>query len=200
MNFVYSNRKTMTPDQIRQFITGEWESIATELRPSIVKDEKGNLKPIYCSRKFNYSGNDRFELAFTTYADPNGRVPLARMDIKGHIRFGKPHPVAEGAYELDYLADESFTITPLHEGLTHALNQGPPDEGLDTWVTGTAQQVRGKSVPAFGLIKGQDFNEFDLIYIYGDMIFNGSRNADGRPFDSPENRPTNLQIPLVRKK
>jgi len=24
--------------------------------------------------------------------------------------------------------------------------------------------------------------------------------VDGRPFDKPENRPTNLQIPLIRKR
>ena len=29
---------------------------------------------------------------------------------------------------------------------------------------------------------------------------NGSKNVDGRAFDKPENRPTNLQIPLVRLK
>jgi hypothetical protein len=40
----------------------------------------------------------------------------------------------------------------------------------------------------------------DRIYIYNDMLFNGSKNVDGRAFDKPENRPTNLQIPLVRQK
>jgi hypothetical protein len=40
----------------------------------------------------------------------------------------------------------------------------------------------------------------DRIYIYNDMLFNGSKNVDGRAFDQPENRPTNLQIPLVRQK
>ena len=33
-----------------------------------------------------------------------------------------------------------------------------------------------------------------------DMLFNGSKNVDGHAFDKPENRPTNLQIPLVRQK
>jgi len=30
-------------------------------------------------------------------------------------------------------------------------------------------------------------------------LFWGARNIDGRGFDSEPNRPTNLQIPLVRK-
>jgi hypothetical protein len=31
------------------------------------------------------------------------------------------------------------------------------------------------------------------------MMFWGARNIDGRGFDTEENRPTNLQIPMVRQ-
>jgi len=31
------------------------------------------------------------------------------------------------------------------------------------------------------------------------LLFWGARNVDGRGFDTEENRPTNLQIPMVRK-
>jgi hypothetical protein len=48
-------------------------------------------------------------------------------------------------------------------------------------------------------LKGQTYVDYDLIYIYNDMLFNGSKHVDGRGFDKPENRPTNLQIPLVRQ-
>ena len=41
--------------------------------------------------------------------------------------------------------------------------------------------------------------DYDLIYIYDGMLFNGSKNVDGRAFDKTENRSTNLQIPLVRQ-
>ncbi len=41
--------------------------------------------------------------------------------------------------------------------------------------------------------------EYDLVYLNRDMLFWGARNIDGRGFDKEENRPTNLQIPLVRK-
>ena len=61
------------------------------------------------------------------------------------------------------------------------------------------QSVMGKAFPPFGLAEGQTFAEYDLIYIYDDMLFWGARNVDGRGFDTEENRPTNLQIPLVRK-
>ena len=61
------------------------------------------------------------------------------------------------------------------------------------------QSVMGKAFAPFGLAEGQTFAEYDLIYIYDDMLFWGARNVDGRGFDTEENRPTNLQIPLVRR-
>jgi len=55
------------------------------------------------------------------------------------------------------------------------------------------------TVPFFSLVEGQTYVDYDLIYIYNDMLFNGSKNVDERAFDKSENRPTNLQIPLVRQ-
>jgi hypothetical protein len=52
----------------------------------------------------------------------------------------------------------------------------------------------------FGLAEGKNFMEFDLVYLNHDLLFWGARNIDGRGFDKEENRPTNLQIPLVRKR
>jgi hypothetical protein len=52
---------------------------------------------------------------------------------------------------------------------------------------------------AFGLKEGTNFMEYDLVYLRGDLLFWGARNIDGRGFDTEQNRPTNLQIPLVRK-
>ncbi len=190
----------MTIQQIRQVIeNGEWVSITTEIRPSIVRTATGDIKPLYCSRRFTYPGNERFELTFINYADAHGKIPLVKMLIQGHIHFGNPHPIAEGAYELNYIADEGFEITLLHEGFANALNAAALPDGISKWEVNVPQIVLNKTVPAFGLKAGEYFTEYDLIYIYSDFLFNGSRNIDGRPFDKPENRPTNLQIPLIRK-
>jgi hypothetical protein len=62
----------------------------------------------------------------------------------------------------------------------------------------TAVRFQG-TIPLFSLVEGQTYVDYDLIYIYNGMLFNGSKNVDGRAFDKPENRPTNLQIPLVRQ-
>ena len=61
------------------------------------------------------------------------------------------------------------------------------------------QSIFGKSFAPFGLLAGTNFMEYDLVYLSHDMLFWGARNIDGRGFDKEENRPTNLQIPLVRK-
>ena len=189
-----------TIEQIRQFIaSAEWTSIATEIRPSIVKTADGSIKPVFCSRQFKYPGNDRFQLIFMNYADPFGKAALVKMLIKGHIRFGDPHPIADGAYELDYIADEGFDITLLHEGFANAMNAAPASDDIGKWEVNTAKNVLNKTVPAFGLKAGEFFTEYDLIYSYNNLLFNGSRNIDGRPFDKPGNRPTNLQVPLVKK-
>src|SRR5216684_36973 len=41
--------------------------------------------------------------------------------------------------------------------------------------------------------------DLELVYLRGDLLFWGARNIDGRGFDTEQNRPTNLQIPLIRK-
>ncbi len=38
------------------------------------------------------------------------------------------------------------------------------------------------------------------MYLDRGMVFWGARNVDGRGFGKEESRPTNLQIPLVRKR
>ncbi|GLS20753.1 hypothetical protein GCM10007874_37700 [Labrys miyagiensis] len=61
------------------------------------------------------------------------------------------------------------------------------------------QSVFGKTFAPFGLTAGKTFMEYDLVYLSHDMLFWGARNIDGRGFDTEANRPSNLQIPLVRK-
>jgi hypothetical protein len=191
--------QAMTPEQITQFIQdGQWVSITTELRPSSNKSATGDILPFYCSRVFTYSPGDRFACTVLNYADANGKVPLVKIVIKGHNAWQGAHPIAEGAYNLDYIADEAYEVTPLHQGFAAVANKFPAN-GLNTWEVNVMQDVRGIAFPLFSLVEGQTYVDYDLIYIYNDMLFNGSKNVDGRAFDKPENRPTNLQIPLVRQ-
>ena len=181
---------------VKEGMLGNWESIAPEVRPS--KNADGSLKPFYLKRAFKYLPSDRFELEIVNSADPYGAVPLARIMIGGHMLWRGSHPVASGAQKVDFVADESYEVTPLAQGFADVLNK-VASAGYVPWVVNTPQSIFGKSFAPFALKEGTNFMEYDLVYLRGDLLFWGARNIDGRGFDTEQNRPTNLQIPLIRK-
>ena len=182
--------------KVKHAMLGNWESIATEVRPS--KSADGSLKPFYLKRAFKYLPSDRFELEIVNSADPYGAVPLARIKIGGHMMWQGPHPIAPGAQKVDFVADESYEVTPLAQGFADILNKVAVD-GYSTWAVNAPQSIFGKTFTPFGLKEGTNFMEYDLVYLRGDLLFWGARNIDGRGFDTEQNRPNNLQIPLIRK-
>jgi len=188
----------MTPEQIKQFIEGEWASIAPELRPSSVKNADGSIKPFYLTRAFKYSTDDTFELEVINFADAYGKIPLVSIAIKGHIAWQGDHPIAAGAQKVKFIADKAYEVTPLAQGFAAAMNQ-LASKGFNSWELNGMQSIMGKAFAPFGLAEGQTFAEYDLIYVHANMMFWGARNVDGRGFDTEANRPTNLQIPLVRQ-
>jgi hypothetical protein len=188
----------MNVEQIKETLVGDWVSIAPEIRPSANKNADGTLKPFFLKRAFKYLAGDRFELSIVNSADANGAVPLARIFIKGHMVWRGPHPIAAGAQKVDFVADEGYEVTPLIQGFADLLNQ-VANKGYNKWEVNGTQSIFGKTFAPFGLVEGRNFMEFDLVHLSHDMLFWGARNIDGRGFDKEENRPTNLQIPLVRK-
>jgi hypothetical protein len=184
--------------KIKQAMLGNWESIAGEVRPSAAKNADGSLKPFYLKRSFKYLPSDRFELEIVNSADPYGAVPLARIKIGGHMVWQGPHPIAPGAQKVDFVADESYEVTPLAPGFADVLNKVAVD-GYSAWAVNASQSIFGKTFVPFGLKQGTNFMEHDLVYLRGDLLFWGARNIDGRGFDTEQNRPTNLQIPMIRK-
>jgi hypothetical protein len=187
----------MTIEQTKQALAGRWVSIAPEVRPSAAKSPDGTLKPFYLQRDFTYLDDDRFDLGILNSVDPNGKVPLARIKISGHMLWRGAHPIADGAHKVDFVADDGYEVTPLLQGFADMLNK-VASAGYSKWEIDGRQSVFGKAFPPFGLVEGKPFMEYDLIYLTHRMLFWGARNIDGRGFDSEENRPTNLQIPLVR--
>ena len=188
----------MTLEQTRQALIGDWTSIAPEIRPSAAKNPDGSLKPFYLKRDFKALPGDRFELTIANTADPYGKVPLARILIKGHTFWRGDHPIAPGAQKVDFVADEAYEVTPLLQGFADVLNQVAA-QGYMKWEVGQTQSIFGKSFAPFGLVAGKNFMEYDLVYLDHGMLFWGARNVDGQGFDTEQNRPTNLQIPMVRK-
>ena len=189
---------SMNLEQTKQVVLGKWKSIAPEIRPSAAKNPDGTLKPFYLTRAFEALSGDRFELTITNFADPYGKAPLARIVIKGHMFWRGDHPIAAGAQKVDFVADESYGVMPLLQPFADVLNQ-VASQGYAKWEVGKTQSVFGKAFAPFGLAEGKNFMEYDLVYVAHDLLFWGARNVDGRGFDTEQNRPTNLQIPLVRQ-
>ena len=185
-------------ERTKDALRGEWVSIAPELRPSATKNPDGSLKALYLTRDFKYLGDDRFELTIANSADPYGKVPLARIYLRGHMIWQGAHPIAEGAQKVDFVADEDYQVAPLAQPFVDALDR-VASAGYAKWEIGVSQKVFGKSFAPFGLAEGSNFMEYDLVYVSRNLLFWGARNVDGRGFDTEANRPTNLQIPLVRK-
>lgn len=188
----------MTLEQTQQALLGDWASITPEIRTSALKNADGSLKPLYLKRDFKVLAGDRFELTIVNSADPYGKVPVARILLKGHMAWRGEHPIAPSAQKVDFTADESYEVTPLLQGFADVLNQVAA-QGYAKWEVGQTQSVFGKSFVPFGLVAGKHFMEYDLVYLAHGLLFWGARNIDGRGFDSEQNRPTNLQIPLARK-
>jgi hypothetical protein len=186
----------MSAEQTKQQALGKWQSIATEIRPSSTKNADGTLTPFYLRREFTFLSNDKFELTVTNFADPFGKVSLAKMEIKGHTEWKGEHPIAPGAEKVDFIADEAYAVTPLIQGFADILNKYT--SGFNVWKVGETQDILGKAFTPFGLREGQIFKEYDLVYLYENMMFWGARNVDGRGFDTEQNRPTNLQIPMKK--
>jgi len=188
----------MDLEELKKSITGDWLSIAPEVRPGAQKNADGSIKPFYLSREFSYAVGERFKLKIINSVDPYGKIPMAEILIEGHISWEGQHPIAEGAQKVNFTADTAYQVRPLIQGFADILNQVAKD-GYSPWTVGGSQSVFGKSFPPFGLVSGTNFMEYDLIYLFKDLLFWGARNVDGKGFDTEEHRPTNLQIPMYRK-
>ena len=188
----------MTTEQVKQQSVGEWVSIAPEVRPSITKNADGSMKPFYVTRTFTYTADGKFTLQMINSADAYGKVPVMKIVLKGHTVWQGEQPIAAGAQKIDFIADEAYELTPLIQGFADVMNAAA-SKGFDKWEVNATQSISGKAFAPFGLAEGQIYGEFDLMYIRNDMMFWGAKHVDGRSFDKVENRPDNLQIPMVRK-
>jgi hypothetical protein len=50
----------------------------------------------------------------------------------------------------------------------------------------------------FNIKEGQIAADYDLIYFKNGLLFMGAKHVDGTPFDQPERRPHQLQVPLQK--
>ena len=183
--------------KLKGSLIGTWVSIDTEVRPSTVRTDYGTIRPFYLTRAFKYYLDDQFELEMITFADPFGQSPISKIYLQGQVLWQGDHPLKPGVQKVQFIVDTEYSLTPLHQGYADTLTQ-TAGQIFDTWEVNKAQSVLRKPCPPLGLSAGQIFSEYDLIFLSNDFLFWGARHVDGTGFDTEENRPTNLQIPLIR--
>ncbi len=186
-----------TLQEVKEFAQGRWNSISVELRPTEDRTGIGNIQPTFLQRDFTYLQNDQFEGTITMFGDNYGQFPLMKFEFKGHLKWGNRHPIAEGAWEIDYVLDQGFVVVPLVAPAAEMLNFGRPST-IPPFQVNVANDILKKPFPLFNIAEGKIVVDYDLIYFKNDLLFMGAKHVDGRPFDKPENRPNQLQIPLQR--
>ena len=195
---MHTHEDPKTLEEVKQYAIGEWISLSVELRPTEDRTGAGQISPTFLKRHFNYLDSDSFVGTITMFADNYGAMPLLEFEFKGALKWGGKHAIADGAWDIDYILNEGFGVTPLNEQAAAMLNQGLP-EGMPAFQAGVKQDILQKAFPMFNIVEGQVVTDYDLIYFKNGMLFMGAKHVDGTPFDKPENRPHQLQIPLVRK-
>ena len=186
-----------TLKEVKKYALGEWKSISMELRPTEDRTGSGTIQPTYLRRYFEYFEDDTFIGTITLYGDNYGQLPLMEFEFKGDLVWGERHPIADGAWNIDYVLNKGFSVTPLHEQSAQMLNSGLP-EGMTPFETTVKKDILGKAFPMFHIVEGQVVSDYDLIYFKNGLLFMGAKHVDGTPFDKIENRPHQLQIPLEK--
>ena len=76
--------------------------------------------------------NDKFIGTITLFGDNYGQLPLMEFEFKGNVIWHDEHPIANGAWKIDYMLDEGFGVTPLNPQATEMLNMALP-EGMSAF-------------------------------------------------------------------
>lgn len=184
-------------EEVQAYALGEWESISVELRPTEDRTGSGKIEPTFLKRHFKYLEGDKFVGTITLFGDNYGQLPLMEFEFKGDLKWGDAHPIAEGAWKIDYILNEGFGVTPLNDQAATMLNQALPS-GMTAFAANEQQDILQKAFPMFNIADGQIVSDYDLIYFRNGLLFMGAKHVDGTPFDKVENRPHQLQIPLAR--
>lgn len=186
-----------TLEEVKKYAVGIWQSLSVELRPTEDRTGSGKIKPTYLKRHFTFFDNDTFIGTITLFGDNYGQLPLMEFEFKGDLVWHGAHPIADGAYSIDYVLNKGFGVTPLNPQAANMLNMALP-EGMEPFENGVQKDILQKAFPMFHIEEGQIVSDYDLIYFKHGLLFMGAKHVDGTPFDKVENRPHQLQIPLER--
>lgn len=170
---------------------GEWASPQGEVRVS------ADGSRTYLTRHFVFTPEANFA-TFVFYTDETFQVPNLTLRFWGGYTLHGESPAVKGALKADFPLAH-LAILPHTPGAAAFLNSAPAGTcGTLPWQAGVEQDVTASGGCALFGISTATTVEYDLLKVQGHRLYFGARPADGGLLDSPERRPTALQVPVVR--
>jgi hypothetical protein len=176
-----------TPD-----ITGRWVSEEVETRAGA-----GDSK-LYLRRDFTTKATTS-AAQFDFFEDVEGTKPTVSVWLNGPYTLSEPWEKVEGSYAGEFVFEE-LKITPKSAAFVDLLNGSMPGTcGTKAWELNVEQDLSGTvGCLTLGLDLKNRNTEYDIVKLDGDKLYYGARPTDGTGLDSPDKRPTALQVPLLR--
>lgn len=182
---------TSTPAATPPDITGHWVSTAVETRTGA-----GGSK-LYLRRDFETKASTS-AARFDFFEDEAGTKPSLTVWLNGPYTLGEAWAAVPGSWAGEFVFSE-LKITPKNQAMTDLLNGSAPGTcGSQPWQLGVEGDASDTGCLTLGLDLKEKNTEYDIVKREGDKLYYGARPADGTGLDSPEKRPTALQVPLER--
>jgi hypothetical protein len=177
-----------TPD-----ITGHWVSEGVETRSG------ANNTKLYLRRDFQ-TADTHSAARFDFFADEAGTQPTVTVWLDGPYTLSGPWSAVKDAYAGEFTFS-ALKITAKAPGMVDYLNSSAAGTcGSKPFTLGVEQDVSDTGCLTLGLDLKNKATEYDIVKREGDKLYYGARPTDGSGLDSPEKRPTALQVPLVLAK
>jgi hypothetical protein len=171
-------------------ISGHWISEGIEIRTG------ANNSKLYVRRNILTSAkNSLADLFFS--ADEAGTQSAVNIVLDGTYVLTESWPAVPDAYAVDFTI-KTLKITPWSSDMVSSLNSSPEGTcGLKPFTLGVTQDVSDTGCITLGLDVKNKPTEYDIVKREGNRLYYGAWPTDGSWLDSPEKRPTVLQMPLV---
>jgi hypothetical protein len=172
-------------------ITGHWVSAAVETRSGA-----GGSK-LYLRRDFD-TKTATSAARFDFYEDAEGKTPSVSVWLNGPYKLTEAWAKVPGSWAGEFVFQE-LKITPKNQAMTELLNGSAAGTcGSKPWEMGVEQDASDTGCLTLGIDIKNKSTEYDIVKRDGDELSYGARPADGSGLDSPEKRPTALQVPLEK--
>lgn len=142
----------------------------------------------------------RFSQVITAYTDGACIMPTLRMRVEGTFVFKGISPIVPtpGVYDVELRWEQVF-LRPERTNEAEFLNTHRPGLCAGNWSVGAEQDLAvTKGCRKLGINLSKPVVEYDITGRVGNVIYLGTRPADGGLLTHPSRRPTSFGLPLAK--